>query len=67
MKQPMKWAVLALILVLTYITWIQSTREHACPLADKSLTQQAIKKACDELGGVVQGDQCVCADGASPI
>lgn len=59
----MKWAVLALILVLTYITWRQTTREHACPAAAK-LTAQAIKDACDNLGGVVQGEQCVCPDGS---
>jgi hypothetical protein len=64
MKQPIKWAVLALILVLTYITWTQSRREHACPAA-AAMTEQAIKEGCDALGGVVQGNQCVCADGSA--
>ena len=66
MKQPMKWAVLALILVLTYITWTQSTREHACPVS-ANMTEQsqaAFKETCDGLGGVVQGGQCVCPDGS---
>jgi hypothetical protein len=67
MKLDTKWATLALILVLVYIHWSQSRREHACPLANKSLTEAAIKKACDELGGVVQGSDCVCADGSAPV
>lgn len=69
MKLDMKWATLAVILVLVYIQWSQSRREHACPLAgaNKTLTQQAIKKACDSLGGVVQGKDCVCADGSPPV
>jgi hypothetical protein len=66
MKQPMKWAVLALLLVLTYITWTQSRREHACPVSG-SMTEQAqkaFKETCDKLNGVVRDGQCVCPDGS---
>ncbi len=69
MKQPMKWAVLALILLLTYITWTQSTREHACPVSG-NMTQQAqaaFKETCDKLNGVVQDNQCVCANGSATV
>ena len=63
MKVNVKWATLAMILVLVYMRWSQSRREGLCPAA-AAMTEQAIKEGCDRLGGQVTDGKCVCADGS---
>lgn len=64
MKLNVKWATLAVILVLVYIHWSQSRREGLCAAA-AAMTEQAIKEGCDRLGGQVRDGQCVCPDGSA--